>query len=171
MQKGKGIGPVGVSYDYTNMIFFSDTSGEHPTHQQPIESEVELSNVRAHAKEVLNRDEQPIDAPTVMKPKSTCKSVTFSVSVSTIVDDPVFVVPPIIVAEKVDIPPDISHDLVADLGLGEEEPSGPDEFDRIDVNPELPESEGSLFWSVLKKFRNVFRPAWGLLNDGDTMPI
>lgn len=68
-------------------------------------------------------------------------------------------------------PPDLSHK--ADLGLGEEQPeiNQNDEFDSIDINPELSEREENLFRQVLNRFRNVFRAGWGLLNDGSEMVI
>lgn len=174
MRKGKGIGDIGVSYDYLNQVFFSDI--EHPVKPDMIFDNDHVNNstssrVADHAKEVLGRDKQPIDCPNPPRKRRCDKIVSFSEDSKIFLFDPVLFVPPVIVAEKVDVPPDIPDDLVANLGIGEEEPSGPDEFDKIDVNKNLPENEKSLFWSVLKKFRDVFRPAWGLLNDGDTMPI
>ena len=71
----------------------------------------------------------------------------------------------------------LSHDLSPEvrLGLGEESPEQAededDTFNKIDFNPELNKEEESLFRSVLAKFRDVFRPGWGLLNDGSTMDI
>ena len=70
--------------------------------------------------------------------------------------------------------PDHSFDLDSQipLGYGDESSSSKDDsFQNIDVNPNLLETDKSLLWGVLSKFKGVFQSAWGMLNDGRSMKI
>ena len=78
-----------------------------------------------------------------------------------------------------DDPSSLAHDLSAkaNLGMGDDDPTldfanSPDDgFDQIDVNPQLLPHEAAIIRKVLNKYREVFRPAWGLLSDGSAMDI
>lgn len=189
MRIGKGIGDIEPSFSYFNGSFsviegdLTPRSIPPPATPSGADSRAEKcrsskfkrlpSPSQIHVKNVLSRISQPIDLP----PNRPCKTgggkntVQFAAEITNIEkaleDPPTRIPPPVFVANVVDIPPD----LCGDLGLGNEEPEEDVSVEGIDINPDLPENEMSLFRGVLHKFRRVFRPAWGLLNDGSSMEI